>query len=54
MASRQILNNPGASLHLYDKAPRAGRKIRHITLLTNDHENLLTPIKRVEQLMANV
>ena len=28
----QILAVPGAHLHLYDKAPRPGRKVGHVTV----------------------
>jgi 5-(carboxyamino)imidazole ribonucleotide synthase len=35
-----VLAAPGAHLHLYDKAPRPGRKIGHITLRAADAEAL--------------
>jgi 5-(carboxyamino)imidazole ribonucleotide synthase len=35
-----VLAAPGAHLHLYDKAPRPGRKIGHITLRAPDEERL--------------
>jgi 5-(carboxyamino)imidazole ribonucleotide synthase len=28
-----VLGIPGAHLHLYDKAPRPGRKLGHVTLV---------------------
>ena len=31
-----VLAIPGAHLHLYDKAPRPGRKLGHITLRHED------------------
>ncbi len=34
--SQAVLAVPGAHLHLYDKQPRAGRKIGHITVVGND------------------
>ena len=36
----QILALPGAHLHLYDKAPRPGRKIGHVTLVAEDAATL--------------
>ncbi|HEX7118043.1 MAG TPA: 5-(carboxyamino)imidazole ribonucleotide synthase [Longimicrobiales bacterium] len=35
--SADALAVPGAHLHLYDKAPRPGRKIGHITVRAEDH-----------------
>jgi len=35
-----ILALPGAHLHLYDKAPRPGRKIGHATLVAEDAATL--------------
>ena len=35
-----ILALPGAHLHLYDKAPRPGRKIGHVTLVAEDAATL--------------
>lgn len=37
---RRILGVPGAHLHLYGKAPRPGRKLGHITLRTDNPEDL--------------
>ncbi|MBM3222715.1 MAG: 5-(carboxyamino)imidazole ribonucleotide synthase [Candidatus Tectomicrobia bacterium] len=34
--SRAVLAVPGAHLHLYDKTPRPGRKLGHVTLRHND------------------
>ncbi|HVB11189.1 MAG TPA: 5-(carboxyamino)imidazole ribonucleotide synthase, partial [Bacillota bacterium] len=31
---------PGAHLHLYDKSPRPGRKLGHVTLRADDPETL--------------
>jgi 5-(carboxyamino)imidazole ribonucleotide synthase len=42
-----LLQIPDAHLHLYDKAPRAGRKLGHITILANDES---TRNLRVEQI----
>ncbi len=34
--SAEVLRHPGAHLHLYDKAPRPGRKVGHINLACDD------------------
>ncbi len=47
--SATVLAVPGAHLHLYDKAPRPGRKLGHITLRADD-EPLLA--ERLAQLQA--
>lgn len=36
----QVLATPGAHLHLYDKTPRPGRKLGHITFRRGETENL--------------
>lgn len=36
----RILEVPGAHLHLYNKHPRAGRKLGHVTVRGADHEEL--------------
>ena len=40
--TQRVLEVPGAHLHLYNKQPRPGRKIGHVTLNAAD-ERLLTP-----------
>jgi len=35
-----VLKQPGVHLHHYGKAPRAGRKIGHLTLVAEDHTTL--------------
>jgi len=35
-----VLASPGAHLHLYGKAPRPGRKLGHITLLSKDAQQI--------------
>jgi 5-(carboxyamino)imidazole ribonucleotide synthase len=37
---RMVLEVPGASLHLYDKAPRPGRKLGHVTVCADDAATL--------------
>jgi len=47
---------PGAHLHMYDKQPRPGRKIGHITVtaIDGDGENALAPALAVlEPLVAD-
>ena len=47
----KILNVPGASLHLYDKTPREGRKIGHVTICANTDKDLEKRIKQVAKLI---
>ena len=42
-----VLAVPGAHLHLYGKEPRAGRKIGHITLCSNDCATLAGRLDRI-------
>lgn len=42
-----VLAIPGAHLHDYGKAPRAGRKLGHITLVEADHAALQAKIERI-------
>jgi 5-(carboxyamino)imidazole ribonucleotide synthase len=46
-----VLRVPGAHLHLYDKAPRPGRKLGHITLRADDPENLSTRLSMLESVL---
>jgi 5-(carboxyamino)imidazole ribonucleotide synthase len=48
-ATSEILAIPGAHLHLYGKSPRPGRKLGHVTLCANSHEQLS---RRLEALPA--
>jgi 5-(carboxyamino)imidazole ribonucleotide synthase len=36
----ELLALPGACVHLYGKAPRAGRKVGHVTLVDPDEETV--------------
>ena len=42
---------PGAHLHLYDKAPQAGRKIGHVTLCENDESALHEKLEMLRALL---
>jgi 5-(carboxyamino)imidazole ribonucleotide synthase len=46
-----VLRIPGAHLHLYDKEPRAGRKLGHITLRDDNHDLLMERVALVQQLI---
>lgn len=45
-----VLEVPGAHLHLYGKEPRAGRKIGHITLCSTDRAILAERLERIRAL----
>jgi 5-(carboxyamino)imidazole ribonucleotide synthase len=49
-AIQAILAVPGVHLHLYEKAPRAGRKLGHITICADDMPTLIERIAAVEAL----
>ncbi len=46
----QILKVPGARLHLYDKAPRPGRKVGHVNLAARSGEELEEGMARLTAL----
>jgi 5-(carboxyamino)imidazole ribonucleotide synthase len=46
-----ILAMPGAHLHLYDKAPRPGRKVGHITLRHDDPVELDARVQQVREML---
>ncbi|HLK58572.1 MAG TPA: ATP-grasp domain-containing protein, partial [Chthonomonadaceae bacterium] len=46
-----VLALPGAHLHLYNKAPRAGRKIGHVTLRADDPVQLSAALERLQTLI---
>lgn len=57
-----VLSIPGAYLHLYDKAPRRGRKIGHITICTHRADelrralaslNACLPLPEIESVLSN-
>ena len=43
----EVLRVEGAHLHLYDKEPRAGRKLGHVTLVGDDPEDMEQRLGRV-------
>ncbi len=45
-----VLRAPGAHLHLYGKAPRAGRKLGHINLVANSEAELQARLQRATHL----
>lgn len=49
--SAQVLEIPGAHLHLYGKSPRSGRKIGHVTLNAPDESQLADSLARLERLV---
>ncbi|MCS6995245.1 MAG: 5-(carboxyamino)imidazole ribonucleotide synthase [Anaerolineales bacterium] len=46
-----ILKIEGAHLHLYDKAPRPGRKVGHINLTARTHDELLSKAEIIRKLV---
>lgn len=48
--AREVLAIPGAHLHIYDKAPRAGRKIGHVTLRCETAQELERQLAAVQRL----
>ncbi len=45
-----VMKLPGTHLHLYDKAPRAGRKLGHITVCMEDTRELAETTRRLESI----
>jgi 5-(carboxyamino)imidazole ribonucleotide synthase len=52
--TKEILAIPHAHLHLYDKAPRKGRKVAHATVRAETTEKLTTLIKQLTALADQV
>ncbi len=48
---REMLRVPGAHLHLYDKAPRPGRKLGHVNVCAADEAERLALVARIEALI---
>jgi 5-(carboxyamino)imidazole ribonucleotide synthase len=48
----EVLRIEGAHLHLYDKQPRPGRKLGHVTLVGDDPEELEARLTRLSALVA--
>jgi 5-(carboxyamino)imidazole ribonucleotide synthase len=49
--TQDILGIPGAHFHHYGKAERPGRKVGHVTILADSHDQLPGLIQRVERLL---
>lgn len=47
----KVLQKENAHLHLYDKAERAGRKLGHITLLSDSQDELFADIKSLNDFL---
>jgi len=47
-----VLEIPGTHLHLYDKGPRAGRKVGHVNVRTRGPGDLARSVARVETLLG--
>ncbi len=52
--TEELLNIPNAHLHLYDKAPRTGRKVAHATVRAENTEQLAELIKQLSALADEV
>ena len=52
--TEELLNIPNAHLHLYDKAPRTGRKVAHATVRAESTEQLAELIKQLSALADEV
>lgn len=53
-ATEELLAIPGAHLHLYDKAPRKGRKVAHATVRAETNEQLTALINQLTALADKV
>ncbi|MGB1583016.1 MAG: 5-(carboxyamino)imidazole ribonucleotide synthase [Solirubrobacterales bacterium] len=51
-ALESLLAVPGAHVHLYDKEPRPGRKLGHVTVTATDELDLATASRRVLDLVS--
>ena len=49
---RDLLAVPGAHVHLYDKAPRPGRKLGHVTVRGPDADSLTSRLALLEERLA--
>jgi 5-(carboxyamino)imidazole ribonucleotide synthase len=52
--SASVLEIPGAHLHRYGKADRAGRKVGHVTIRRNDREELESELTEWDEKFARV
>jgi 5-(carboxyamino)imidazole ribonucleotide synthase len=53
-ATEDVLSIPNAHLHLYDKAPRKGRKVAHATVRAGNAEQLSQRVKQLKALADQV
>jgi len=51
-ALNEILQTPEASVHVYGKSPRPGRKVGHVTLVTLDPEEVTEKLPHWDRLFA--
>lgn len=48
----ELLDVPGAHVHLYGKDPKPGRKLGHVTVVAADHEELMPRVERLRELVG--
>lgn len=48
----ELLDVPGAHLHLYGKDPKPGRKLGHVTVVAKDHDELMPCVERLLELVG--
>ena len=48
----RLLSIPGVRVHLYDKAPRPGRKLGHVNVVAGDPSTVRETLEQVERLIA--
>jgi 5-(carboxyamino)imidazole ribonucleotide synthase len=53
-AREDVLALPGASIQLYGKSPRPGRKVAHMNLVAPSREELLARLEPLEALARRV
>ncbi|MBL9120378.1 MAG: 5-(carboxyamino)imidazole ribonucleotide synthase [Phycisphaerae bacterium] len=50
----ELLDVPGAHVHLYGKEPKPGRKLGHVTVVARDHDELMPCVERLRELAGEV
>ena len=50
----EVLSVPGASLQLYGKSPRPGRKVAHMNVFAATREELASRLERLESIARRV
>lgn len=48
----ELLDVPGAHVHLYGKEPKPGRKLGHVTVVAKDHDELMPCVERLLELVG--